>query len=372
MPAAGTGPQRLYLHIGLPKTGTSFVQSLLAENRLLLKGAGTIYPFVRRECMFHAAVEIQGQYDYWGLDRGLVEGTWIQLLDKVRGFGGPGIISHEVFAAADPAQISRVAEDTRGLELHVVVTARDLARQATAHWQEAVKNGYPWSYAEFERELFEPGQAEDNEHGFWRNQDLGSVLRRWSAAVPPDRIHAVLVPSDIKDPELLWRRFAEATGLRPDVLDSRSRLPRNESLGAAQVALLRAVILALDGRLGQPHYSHVVKRFFAQTQLGSLPAPRPATPASLQERLEPIAQGWVEEIRRRGYAVHGDLTELLPPPPAENAPHPDEVSAEEMLRGLPEVLARLLVEVATLRSRVQGPDRLPPLPAPLRDAAGLE
>ena len=163
MPGARRGPQPLFLHIGLPKSGTSFLQSLLADNRLPLKAAGTIYPFVRPECMFHAAVEVRGQHEYWGLPGELIDGTWEALLRKVRGFGSAGIISHEILAAADAAQVARVARDTADLELHVVVTARDLARQATAHWQESVKNGNPWSFAEFEAELFEPGQAEENE-----------------------------------------------------------------------------------------------------------------------------------------------------------------------------------------------------------------
>ena len=47
--------QRLYLHVGLPKSGTTFLQALLAKNRGRLKESGFIYPFVRPEGMFHAA-----------------------------------------------------------------------------------------------------------------------------------------------------------------------------------------------------------------------------------------------------------------------------------------------------------------------------
>ena len=362
MPGGWRGSQPLFLHIGLPKSGTSFVQSLLADNRLPLKASGTIYPFVRPECMFHAAVEVRRQHEYWGLPHELIDGTWDALLRRVRAFGGAGIISHEVLAAADADQVARVLRDTADLELHVVVTARDLARQVTAHWQESVKNGNPWSFAEFEAELFGPGQAEDNEYGFWRTQDLASVLRRWGDRLPPDRVHVVTLPPQTTDPVLLWRRFAEATRLPTDVLDPHAQPPRNESLGAPQVALLRSVLRALDGRLGQPHYSHVVKRYFAQNQLAAVPSPRPVTPPSLRARLEPIAHGWVEEFRRRGYAVHGELSDLLPAPTPPGARHPDDVSAEEVLAGLPEVLARLLVEIASLRGRADGPGRLPPLP----------
>src|SRR3712207_9080720 len=63
---------------------------------------------------------------------------------------------------------------------------------------------------------------------------------------------------------------------------------------------------ALDGRLGQPHYAHVVKRFFAQGQLSRIDAPRPVTPAGLRDRLDRVARGWVADIEARGCRMHGD------------------------------------------------------------------
>ncbi len=62
------GRQRLYLHVGLPKSGTTFLQGLMANNRTRLKEVGYIYPFIRRETMFHTAVELRGQHERWGLE----------------------------------------------------------------------------------------------------------------------------------------------------------------------------------------------------------------------------------------------------------------------------------------------------------------
>jgi hypothetical protein len=353
--------QRLTLHVGLPKSGTSFLQALLAENRDALRAARHVYPFIRREGMFHAAVELRGQHDHWGLAPEAVDGTWQQMLTRVRGFDGSGIISHESLSGALLPQLERVARDTADLDLHVVVTARDLARQATAHWQEEVKNGRPWSFAEFERALWEPGESAADEYGFWRHQDLPAVLDRWGSVVPAPNLHLVVVPQPGGDPAELWRRFAAAVGLDPAVLDPTAPADRtNESLGAAQVALLRQVVTALDGRLGQPHFAHVVKRFFAQRQLGAVGSRRPVTPEPLRSRLREVTEGWLPRIRAGGYDVHGSLEELVPPDLPEGAVHPDDVAAEELLEGLPEVLAALLVEVAALRGRLPDSD-LPPL-----------
>jgi hypothetical protein len=348
--------QPLYLHVGVPKSGTSFLQALLAENRPRLREHGFVYPFVRPEGMFHAAVELRGQHERWGLDPALVDGTWERLLDRVRSFSGDGVagvISHELLAGARGAEVERIARSARDLDLHVVVTVRDLPRQATAHWQEEVKNGRPWSFSAFSDELFEPSQSEQSEDGFWRMQDLTAILAAWEPELPADRLHVVVVPPSGADAGELWRRFADAVGLDPAALDPRSAPRVNESLGAAQVALLRRVVAALDGRLGQPQYAHVVKRWFAQGLLAPLPGARAVAPEPLAGRLDDVARGWVEELRRGRARVHGDLADLTPAR-AAGARHPDDVSAEELLEGLPQTLATMLLEVASLRSGEPG------------------
>lgn len=346
---AGRRGQRLYLHVGVPKSGTTFLQTLLAENRDRLREHGYLYPFVRPEGMFHAAAELRGQQARWGLDPAVVDGTWEQLIAKVRAFPGTGVVSHELLAGARDAQLDRVAETTRDLELHLVVTARDLGRQATAHWQEEVKNGRTWSFAEFARELFEPGQSEAVDDGFWRMQDLPVILDAWSPVVPPARQHVVVVPPAGSRPAVLWSRYADALGLDAGVLDPAGVRLRNESLGTAQVALLRQVLQSLDGRLGQPAYAHVVKRFFAQRLLAGIDGPRPTPPAPLVARLRMVASGWVQELGGRELHVYGDLADLLPQNPPNGARHPDDVHPEELLHGVPDALAALLEEVAALR-----------------------
>lgn len=358
--------QRLYLHVGLPKSGTTFLQALLAKNRGRLKENGHIYPFIRRECMFHAAVELRQRYDRWGLSPERIDGTWEQLLDRVRAFGGDGIISHEVFSAATAEQVARAMRDTADLELHVVVTARDLGRQVAAHWQEAVKNGRRSSFEEFRHSLGDPAESTHEEAGFWRSQDLMSVLRRWTTGLPGEQVHVVVVPPAGADRFELWRRFAAALELEPDALDLELEAQANESLGAAQVALLRQVLVALDGRLPQPHYAHVVKRFFAQGLLSRIESPRPVSPPDLRDELAVTARRWADEIAANGYQVHGRLEELLPAAvPAGRDRHPDDVTCEETFQGVPDVLADMLVEIADLRTQITGPRRLPPLePAP--------
>ncbi len=345
------GPQRLYFHVGLPKSGSTYLQTVLGNHRSELREAGHVYPFVRQEGMFHAAVEMAGKPSRWGLRREDIDGTFAHLLRRGRRLGGIVLVSHEIFGSATRDQIARMAPLLEDFEVHLVVTARDLGRTATAEWQEQVKNGHPRPFSAFVADLLShlPEDLGDTSR-FWRSQNLRNLLDRWQTLVPAERIHIVTCPRSGTAPDLLWRRFAEAVELRPDVVDLATVPTRNESLGTAQIAFLRRVVTALDGRLVQPWFSRVAKRWFAQTLLSGVGgSAKPVTPALVAERLAAVSAAWVEEIRAGGFQVHGDLDELLPDIAADGVPHPDEATDAEMLEGLPEVVAEMLLRAGDLQ-----------------------
>lgn len=322
--------QRVVLHVGLPKTGTTYLQALLAEHRDELRAAGVLYPFLRPGAMFHGAVEVRGSQEKFGLAEHEVAGTWDALCARARDFAGTTVLSHEVLAGATPAQVARAMAPLAGLEVHVVVTARDLGRQATAHWQEEVKLGDPFSFADLERAQLRADSGRDagpdaggvRPH-FWHAQDFADALRRWSVGLPPAQAHLVVAPPPGAPVDELWRRFAAAVGVPPEVLvpDGASA---NASLGAAEVAHLRAVNEALAGRLGRREHARLVKREYAEGVLAARGGQPARTPADLVDVLGEATRSWVAEVRAAGYAVHGDLDDLRPVLGAPGDPHPDD------------------------------------------------
>jgi hypothetical protein len=342
-------PQRLYFHVGLPKSGSTYLQAALGNNREALKSHGFVYPYVRQEGMFLAAVEMVGSAARWGQDPGDLAGTFAHLLRRGRRIGGTVVISHEIFGGARAPQIETMRELLADFEVHLVVTVRDLGRTVTAEWQEQVKNGHPHSFAEFTEELL-ADLPDDPAHAgrFWRSQNLGRLLERWSVVAPPERTHVVPCPVSGAPSDLLWQRFADAIGLPADVVDLDQVPRRNESLGTAQVALLRDVLVQVADRLPQPWHSRIAKRWFAQTLLTRGRSDRPVTPGDLAARLTPISRHWMDTLVREGYQVHGDLDDLLPVPAPEGSRHPDDVDELAKLDALPEVLAEMLVRVRDL------------------------
>jgi hypothetical protein len=342
-------PQRLYLHIGMAKSGSTFLQSVLGRHRATLKAHGYVYPYVRQEGMFHAAVEMAGKPEYWGLDPDDIRGTFAHLLRRGRRLGGTIVISHELFGMARSRQLEAIGEALAGFDVHLVVTVRNTGRTITAQWQETVKNGRRESFEEFTTDLLSTiPEGGGTLKGFWRPQNLGWLLERWRPLVPPERTHVVVTPVQASGPAELWNRFAEAIEFPADAVDL-SQVPRsNESLGVPQIAFLRQVLDALDDRLEQPWFSRVAKRWFAQTLLGSVPAAKPVTPAEVAERLTGVTQEWIEFVRANGYHVYGDLDELLPELPPAGTRLPDDVTPDEMLEGLPGVVAEMLVRTRDL------------------------
>lgn len=345
---------RVVLHVGLPKTGTTYLQGLLAEHRDELRAAGVLYPFLRPGAMFRGAVEIRGSHAKFGLSAAEVAGTWEALCARARDFAGTTVLSHEVLAGATPSEVRRALAPLAGLEVHVVVTARDLGRQTTAHWQEEVKLGATFSFRDLEREqlLADTGRDAGPDAGgrrphFWHAQDLGDALSRWSAGLPPEQVHLVVAPPPGAPADELWRRFAAAIGVDPGVLDATATTTANASLGAAEVAHLRAVNVALGDRLDRRAYTRLVKKEYAEGALAARGGTPARAPSYLEEVLGAATDRWVAEVRAAGYRVHGELGDLSPVLGGPDDPHPDDVPAADGVSADPVETADRLVREAT-------------------------
>lgn len=346
-----TGP-RVYVHIGVPKSGTTFVQATLGENRESLQARGVLVPG-DRDSMFRAALDFRGNHKAWGRTGKEVEGAWAEVCRLARHHDGDTIISHELLAAASTRRIVAGFTLLKGLDVHVVVTARDPARQVTAEWQEGIKHGRTLTFEEFRAEVLDGAADTDHARRFRAAQDLAEVLRRWTAVVPAPKLHVVCCPVPATPPGVLWARFCEAVDLDPVAFPHAASDSRNASLGVDQIDLLRRVNVALDARLKQPEYGRVVKRYYAQTLLPLHRSARPTAPAEMYDDFTSRAKSWVREIEEAGYPVHGDLAELIPSAPEPSAADPGDVSAAQQVETAAGTTAGLLLEVARLQARVE-------------------
>ena len=184
--------RRVYLHVGTPKSGTSYLQDKLALNRDALERQGLDYVRTRKGDHFEPALDLIGEK--WAGEEKNVRGQWDALVNEARRSRRHVLISHEILAAAGPESVDRAMASFPEHEVHVVITARDLGRQIPAEWQERVKHRGGRDYAAFLKALQRNYTRTDWTVWFWRVQHLPRIIETWGAALPPERIHLVTVP----------------------------------------------------------------------------------------------------------------------------------------------------------------------------------
>jgi hypothetical protein len=346
--------RRVTVHVGLPKTGTTFLQASLSQNRKALRAAGTQYPSGEGR-MFLAALDVRGTYDGWGRTAEETVDSWLDLCRRAVDFDGDTVISHELLAAAPQDRIEEAMAQLDGFDLHVVVTARDLARQAIAEWQEGIKHGRRLSFAKFTSKVLAVDAETEHAERFRASQDLPAVLERWAGVIPPGNLHVVTCPPRGAGSDVLWSRFCDAVTIDGTAFPPAGSESLNPSLGVNEIDLLRRVNKALDHRIQQPAYGQVVKEYFAQGLLARQTSPRPTLPMELYPAVADIGERWVKEVEAAGYRVHGDLADLVAQPPETASPHPDAVDREAQAAATAQVLADLLVDVVLGRREI---DRL--------------
>ena len=231
---------RVFLHIGLPKTATSYLQTIIWSNRDRLRQAGVVVPGSTRRDHLWASREVRGDpHLHRAPERHRT--AWTRLRRELASSSGTGLISHEFFAAASGRQARDLVTALGDAEVHVVVTAREPLGLFTASWQESLKNGSTTPMGDYGRRVSRSPMAIWN----WRTLDLRLVLQRWSQAVPPERIH-VLVLDPTADRDDIWRRFAGLLGVDPQAFDLSQSFP-NTSMGVAEAETLRRINLRLEG-----------------------------------------------------------------------------------------------------------------------------
>lgn len=329
----------MVLHVGVAKTGTTFLQRILVANRPAIRAAGALYPGDSPHTHFRAALDLRGG-KFAGHEYRRAKGVWEAVTREVNAFDGPAVISHESLARTKRDDRIRAVEGFDGAEVRVVITARDLGRQVPAVWQENVKNRNSRTYTEFLDDVFDEGKRAT----FWRAQDLASVAARWAKQVGKDAVTIVTVPPPGGDRTLLWTRFQRACGL-PDIDYHLPEVSDNRSMGAAETEVLRRMNTCFPDDLPWPRYESRVKRGFVIRVLSTERRHGPLlVPPRWQDATRERASRQVELLSKAGYPVVGDLDELNPQPTQAVGPGPDDFSSEQLL----DVSVRLLSETALM------------------------
>jgi hypothetical protein len=331
--------RRVFLHLGLPKTGTSYLQTILWSHRPQLRDAGLLVP--GRERRDHLWASLVARDDpRVGRRNPRAPQAWQVLLEESAAFPGDVLISHEFFAAASADQAERVLRELEPAEVHLIVTSREPLGLFTSSWQESLKNKGTTPLAAYGgTESEDPLAVWD-----WRTLDLGLVLQRWAGTLTPDRVHVLVAPGRDAPADALWVALCAVLDIDPGTADPDVGFA-NSSMGVVEAELLRRLNGRLTGFDAAYDRGVWIRTFLADERLGPRGgerfAPGPEQIADCRVRGERA----VALIRERGYDVRGDLESLLVPAELPRVRHPDSVTDTEIAEAALDLAARLMTDL---------------------------
>lgn len=305
--------RRIYLHIGEPKTGTTFIQDSLWANRARLAAQGVHLPGFNARDHSRASRDLRetphrrdDPADPW-------RGDWDVLIGQALRVPGRAVISNELLAAATAEQAARAMRSLEAAEAHIILTLRDFGSLLPAEWQEAVKCRDTATWDQWFGKVLATETAPDRRQlsWFWRAHDTLANLDLWSQLIPPERVHVIVVPRP-RAPERLWAQFAGVVGFDPagcDLMSARI----NSSLGIAETDFLRRMNEHLPADMPDWFYIREVKQILAHGVLAERPESSRLSLAPAQQALAlRNAEQIVAGLRASHADIIGDLADLLP------------------------------------------------------------
>ncbi len=343
------------------KTGTTYLQQLMWENRDALAAAGYLFPGRQQTDQNRAARDALSRQP---ATLGEASPWRTMAAAMVAHPGEASVFSMEFLSFADAERAARIVDSLEGAEVHAVLTVRDTTTVLPAQWQTSCRNRgtIPWPrFINGVQHALRPDPPSKSRSArvFQRTQGIVRMLGVWEAAVGARRLHVVTVPPRGSDPRLLWDRFAQVIGVDPQVC-SREPVSSNVSMGHASTEMLRQLNLEL-GDLIQRDYERVV-RGPLRPVLGARSSQE--EPIRLNRRGAQLAARWNRRVREAiadsGARFVGEESDLpIQPadaslPEALPAPDPQAVLAAAVAArdGLLDLEANLAARVAE-----RAPDR---------------
>jgi hypothetical protein len=334
---------KVYLHIGLPKTATTYLQTILWGNRETLAEQGVLLPGEARHDHLWASRIVREDPQFRKANERRL-GAWQRILDGCAQWDGVAVISHEFFAAASAEQAARVVADLAPAEVHLVVTAREPLGLFSASWQESIKNRDTRRMAEYS--TFEA----DDTGGVWnwRTLDVQRVLERWSPPFPPEHVHVLPLPAADAPRRTIWDRLATLVGVDPDSVDLSQSFP-NTSMGIAETETLRRMNHYLGDFKSAIDRGTYIRSFLADERLVPRKGERYWPSADRVEEARERGKSAVAYIAEQGFDVMGDVDSLLVPDTLPERRTPESVTDDEVATVAIELAARMLHDVRDLR-----------------------
>lgn len=220
----------VYLHIGLPKTGTSVIQRTLSASTRFLEDNDLLYPTSVQHSLFHDSghhlLAIQLMLERWEelalpIDKVLVEQTWDRLLEELAGSARANVFLSSEWFAFDVHQheaILAIREKLGDFRVKIIITLRKVHDLVNSLYAQRIRDGYAGTMDEYLLLA-------------WPHLNWSALVERWRSVFGTDDV--LIVNYEELRPERFVADFVDTLGgWRSSALDgeatnhpSNTRLP---------------------------------------------------------------------------------------------------------------------------------------------------
>ena len=301
---------KVLIHIGGPKTGTTAIQTALAENRHALRERGFLYPGTAKnqQNALYPLKRIAGFQNFISGD----QLGWQQLVDEVNQWEGAVVLSSEVLISVPTDVVNEIVDTIGTSQIEILITGRSLHELVVSQWQEAIKAGDTISLREYANDIARgPKNATDSSWIFWIVGDYVTPIQRWSQRLGIENIIVQCVDTAQRDATL--RSFEQIAEIPSGLLGTSPQNPVNQSLTYAESELIRSCnqILLKDAASSHDHSTLGAK--FRRKILSQLPLEDDAKielPTSYYGSIATFVNTEVQRIVNSGARIHGDISLL--------------------------------------------------------------
>ena len=301
---------KVLIHIGGPKTGTTAIQTALAENRHALNGRGFLYPGTgkNQQASLFPLKRIAGFQNFISGDPSL----WGQLVDEVNQWEGVVLLSSEVLISVPTDVVNEIVDTIGTSQIEILITGRSLHELVVSQWQEAIKAGDTISLREYANEIARgPKNATDSSLIFWLVADYVMPIQRWSQRLGIENI--ILQCVDIAKPDATLRSFEQIAEIPSGLLGTSPQNPVNQSLTYAESELIRSCNQILLQDTVSNHDFSTLKVKLKRKIISQMPHEDGAKielPTSYYESIATFVKTEVQRIVNSGARIHGDISLL--------------------------------------------------------------
>jgi hypothetical protein len=333
-----------YIHVGCRKSGTSALQAAIRGSVEEMSEQGLGMPLAERVDHYNG---ILTPLTSFGEDEEVpprVHKAMRRLVSTMSATQGSRLLLTMEDLAELSARRAAVLVDAlkEEFDVHVIITARDWARQIPSEWQQDVKQRSLLTYDDFVEAVRKRTPDSDD---YYARQDVPGIAARWGAHLPPERVHVVAVPQ-ARDTSRLFELFGGILDLDPSSLQNAGG--RNPSLGYEQAETLRRINVALGDRLTnfRRDYRFAVRTFIYHGALRGQEGMSLRLPADMVAWCHEASAAQAKELAERGYDIVGSLDDLISPNQPETSEYAEVTDSQ-----VAAVAVRALADLAVLRHK---------------------